>query len=732
MTEQSLSVLRQQAAPRAALWYAVACLLIATAMVALWPAELAPGTALWTLRFAPFAGTPINPKVGLNLMVLLAGMLGSALRAVLNTVRKRGLFATLEVSIGTMEIVMSGVLALLAWTIIQSLLLKPTSNLTFDPGGAVGLAFMLGIWAPDLFNTVLATPAPPPSVDDLWSSIPGPLPRPAAEARRETPAGIPPPSAPVEEKDSAGESAESVLRLAVTRNPRDLKSGRELVGLLRRFGRLDEAVQVYDLLANADPDNDMLVSEQADVYREMGDNRRFIEAITAAEEIRGRRAADAVVNMAITLTEIEVRDLPFFGNFTWPLQPGVNVLLGRNGYGKSHLLRAMAAMLQADRKATQQFFPARPVANSRPMLRVAMERDGRPAATVRSLRVFDELAGRCPLLAIPDVRYIEKSDDSFGPVTAVSDLRMQGADQFIHERSFQSTILTFLYELYRDYNRTHSFDQPIFKLIEQSVQDLTDHTFKFHSMEDLDNARFRFFVLTEGNTSNPLPLQKASQGTLSVLSIVGLIYRFLKALHPDVADDRVQQQRGIVIIDEVDAHLHPTWQQQIMQLLCERFPNVQFIITAHTPLVVAGRRKREVSVLEKTPAGFTVVVQPGHFIGASAVSLYNAVFDVKNEDATYLELNTLQARRPELEKEIAGLRNRGENLTDEDHSALDKLEDQLFYLDEVDAINEVRERSEKAERDRQRLELENKNLKGEVSELKTQVQESAEKTTTES
>ena len=45
---------------------------------------------------------------------------------------------------------------------------------------------------------------------------------------------------------------------------------------------------------------------------------------------------------------------------------------------------------------------------------------------------------------------------------------------------------------------------------------------------------------------------------------------------------------GIVFIDEIEQHLHPRWQRNIMQLLQESFPNVQFIATTHSPLVASG------------------------------------------------------------------------------------------------------------------------------------------------
>lgn len=64
---------------------------------------------------------------------------------------------------------------------------------------------------------------------------------------------------------------------------------------------------------------------------------------------------------------------------------------------------------------------------------------------------------------------------------------------------------------------------------------------------------------------------------------------------------------GIVIIDEVEQHLHPRWQHRILPLLRERFPKIQFIVATHSPLVASGSGDVEVHLFEK---GQQSVVKP--------------------------------------------------------------------------------------------------------------------------
>ena len=77
-----------------------------------------------------------------------------------------------------------------------------------------------------------------------------------------------------------------------------------------------------------------------------------------------------------------------------------------------------------------------------------------------------------------------------------------------------------------------------------------------------------------------------------------------KAFGPERVFDPTDATRirpeGVVIIDEVDAHLHPTWQQRIGRWFCEHFPNVQFIVSTHSPLVCQSAENGSIYVLPRS------------------------------------------------------------------------------------------------------------------------------------
>jgi hypothetical protein len=68
---------------------------------------------------------------------------------------------------------------------------------------------------------------------------------------------------------------------------------------------------------------------------------------------------------------------------------------------------------------------------------------------------------------------------------------------------------------------------------------------------------------------------------------------------------------GVVLIDEVDAHLHPRWQREIGFQLCRIFPHIQFIVTAHSPFVAQAAEDRGLFVLQQSEdSGPITILQP--------------------------------------------------------------------------------------------------------------------------
>jgi hypothetical protein len=66
---------------------------------------------------------------------------------------------------------------------------------------------------------------------------------------------------------------------------------------------------------------------------------------------------------------------------------------------------------------------------------------------------------------------------------------------------------------------------------------------------------------------------------------------------------KLAENQGVVLIDEVDLHLHPAWQQRVIPTLSKTLPNLQFVLTSHSPLVVGTLHQSNIFVLEGVETG---------------------------------------------------------------------------------------------------------------------------------
>ena len=89
-----------------------------------------------------------------------------------------------------------------------------------------------------------------------------------------------------------------------------------------------------------------------------------------------------------------------------------------------------------------------------------------------------------------------------------------------------------------------------------------------------------------------------SDGEKGIISLVADIAYRMALLNPNLLD-KVLETPGVVLIDEIDLHLHPSWQKKIMDNLMSIFPNIQFIVTTHSPSILLNVPKENIWVLNQ-------------------------------------------------------------------------------------------------------------------------------------
>jgi AAA15 family ATPase/GTPase len=90
----------------------------------------------------------------------------------------------------------------------------------------------------------------------------------------------------------------------------------------------------------------------------------------------------------------------------------------------------------------------------------------------------------------------------------------------------------------------------------------------------------------------PVTYQQLSSGTKSLIAMIGDMIIRLFRQQPQIYD--LAELKGIVLIDEIDIHFHPSQQKNLIQALTDSFPKIQFIVTTHSPIPLLGAPKNSV------------------------------------------------------------------------------------------------------------------------------------------
>jgi len=164
-------------------------------------------------------------------------------------------------------------------------------------------------------------------------------------------------------------------------------------------------------------------------------------------------------------------------------------------------------------------------------------------------------------------------------------------------------------------------------------------------MPDVSNPHIeppiRFVVTRETGSGRPerLSLDQLSGGYRIVLAMAADLARRMAIANPHLTDPLSSE--AIVLIDEIELHLHPEWQQRIIGDLRRTFPNAQFIISTHSPQVLTTVQPKHIVRLRSGPNGIEALATTGPTFGAEAGDVLSAEMGVderpKNELSTKLE-----------------------------------------------------------------------------------------------
>ena len=125
-----------------------------------------------------------------------------------------------------------------------------------------------------------------------------------------------------------------------------------------------------------------------------------------------------------------------------------------------------------------------------------------------------------------------------------------------------------------------------------------------------------------------LPLEAMSDGARSVISMAADIAYRMARLNPDMGEDVTLKTSGVVLIDEVDMHLHPSWQQTVVNDLVKAFPKVQFIVTTHSPQVLTSVPAECIRILH-WDNDLVDIEEPTFSLGAESSQLLRDIWSMR-------------------------------------------------------------------------------------------------------
>ncbi len=236
---------------------------------------------------------------------------------------------------------------------------------------------------------------------------------------------------------------------------------------------------------------------------------------------------------------------------------------------------------------------------------------------------------------------------------------------------WKQDIVDWLYDLYRvrteqEQQRNDPIIDTLFKIFSKIVTDDSEENQNAVRLKNVvrnADTGNKELIITTPDMPNGIALDLISQGYTNVFIWVGrLIMRLYDALethqqeHLNISENKflkndnhqgkrypvesIHDLHGIILIDEIDTYLHPKWQRNILRFLADQFPNLQWVVTSHSPLVLGYLKQWQTATVLKIQNNQIVPIQ--HFYGRNPIDLF-------------WELHEIESRPQEIQQKITNL-----------------------------------------------------------------------------
>ena len=349
-------------------------------------------------------------------------------------------------------------------------------------------------------------------------------------------------------------------------------------------------------------------------------------------------------------------------------KPGVNILIGDNGTGKTTVLEALTVALGGYLKGIQNLtargllqddfrwsmvnlagasrqvkyyapkieFELNINGNSLHGMRSRSDRDGSTKTITRcteiqkaAMEMANDESSNLPLLSYMSISRVTLTKRSDFGKTAKNQLndRRSGYIGCLESTIDKASILEWFKKISYE-SILHNKNMPEWKLFQKTVAVIMKEV---NELDELPQVYYSSSIEDIAYVENGKiqPISILSSGYQSLLWMAMDFAFRLALLNPELQSP--EEAVGIIIIDEIDMHLHPKWQWNALKSFSKTFPKIQFIIATHAPIIIASGKGA--NLIQLTESG-----EPRYLEDAYAYSVNSVLESRQNSTGVLKEL----------------------------------------------------------------------------------------------
>lgn len=336
--------------------------------------------------------------------------------------------------------------------------------------------------------------------------------------------------------------------------------------------------------------------------------------------------------------ELNVKNYRCFAEFSAAFTPGLNVVAGSNGVGKTSVLKAVVCALAAlafqcsaevreltvddvrrqtvTRGAKVRFEPCLPSECSIQFqcacqaLELSQKRQSEltaPSFFGRGDLIADAVGESLPLLAFyqADRQWFTSIAISETEAASIQDSRRDGYHGWFNASDSQQAFYQWM--IGRSIERLQlAVDRQagVWQVEDDELAE-ANRALKKALPNEFESIAYDMSAksIVVEISGKRVDFASLSDGERSFICLFADIARRMCLLNPQFGDKVIEETEGIVLIDELDVHLHPAWQRKIVKGLQAAFPKVQFIVTTHSPQILSEVSPQNILLLQNGKAG---------------------------------------------------------------------------------------------------------------------------------